>query len=444
MKSALALYVQFCVVCSVCLGQWSAPALVWHDTTGMSEARLICTPADTLWAAVMDRGSNGSFGWYRIQTAWSMGDSWSGLTDATGQDSAVGWYSGMGFGCDPQDRLWLGWYRGNAYTFQGEDSWAVCTAKRDDAGWHPFEKSIDSFWSSGAESFAADRQGNWYLSVVACALDAPGIIESAMYSRLDGDSWMFPRGIAAGMGTPISSGHYSMVLVPHPDSGLWEVNDWSAYREKPRVYVHRVLPDTTFEMLYMPGEASTATADSSGSLFVVYVRDSALRAARVTGNAVTDSWVIADAPRFISVCTDPLGWVWTLWMSRDNRAYVSYNRGAGWSTPEQVCDSLAQPHEITSDSRGRVYVLASVRLQGEWALYSTYRLLRPGIEESGEQRAGSSRRAASIGRCLPVGAVAFDATGRRVVNPRSGILFLRQASSVRRDASSVTKVVITR
>jgi hypothetical protein len=131
-------------------------------------------------------------------------------------------------------------------------------------------------------------------------------------------------------------------------------------------------------------------------------------------------------------------------MSRDNRAYVSYNRGAGWSTPEQVCDSLAQPHEIISDSRGRVYVLASVRLQGEWALYSTYRLLRPGIEESGEQRAGSSRRAASIGRCLPVGAVAFDAMGRRVVNPRSGIYFLRGEGPGAGDVGRARKVILQR
>ncbi len=40
--------------------------------------------------------------------------------------------------------------------------------------------------------------------------------------------------------------------------------------------------------------------------------------------------------------------------------------------------------------------------------------------------------------------VAFDAMGRRVANPRSGILFVRQASGVMRGASSVTKVVITR
>lgn len=432
------------VLSAVCLGQWSSPTLVWYDTTWMCEARFLSTKADTLWAAVMDRGSNGSFGWNRIQTAWSLGDYWSGLADVTGEDSAVGWYSGMGFGCGQQDRLWLGWYRGNAYTFEGEDSWAVCTVQRDDAGWHPFEKSIDSFWSSGAESFAADRQGNWYMSVVACALDAPGVIESAMYSRLDGDSWTYPRLIAYGMGTPISSGHYSMVFVAHPDSGLWEVNDWSAYREKPRVYVHRVLRDTASEVLHISGEASTATADSSGGLFVVYARDSVLRAARVIGNAVADSWVIADDPRCISACTDPLGWVWTLWMSRDNQAYVSYNRGTGWSTPELVCESLARPYGIVSDSRGRVYVLASIRLKGEWALYSTYRLLRPGIEDHGLVSAGSSARMASLVRRLEQDVVAIDPMGRRVADPRSGIFFIRGEGQGAGDAGRTRKVVLQR
>jgi YVTN family beta-propeller protein len=40
--------------------------------------------------------------------------------------------------------------------------------------------------------------------------------------------------------------------------------------------------------------------------------------------------------------------------------------------------------------------------------------------------------------------VVFDAMGRRTVNPRSGVYFVRQASGVERDASGVTKVVIQR
>ena len=446
MKPKLVLCAIFCVLCSICVGQWSEPALVWQDTTGMDEARLLCTPGDTFWTAVMDEGWNGQTGWHRIQTAWSTGDSWPSMIDVTGLDSGEGMYSGMGFGCDPQERLWLGWYRGNAYEFQ-EDSWAVCTAMRDNAGWHPFVKSIDSFWSGGAESFAADRQGNWYMSVVHCALDVPGIIESAMYSRLDGDAWTQPAQIAAGMGSPISSGHYSMVLVPHPDTGLWEVNDWPANRMERRVYVHRVYRDTSFEMLTMVGDGSEASADSAGRLWVVYARDSVLRSATIAGSTVVDSESIAsDLPlnwwehRGVSLCTDPAGWVWVTWMNRDMLSFVSYNWGSGWSHPEQVCDSLARPYGILSDSRGRVYVLASMRRQGKWGLYTTYRLDRPGIDRNPKTRAAGSKLAATVLRGLPRGSVAFDATGRRVTNPKSGIYFVRAEQS----AVAVRKVILQR
>jgi len=65
-----------------------------------------------------------------------------------------------------------------------------------------------------------------------------------------------------------------------------------------------------------------------------------------------------------------------------------------------------------------------------------------GIEESPKPRTPSHKPAATVMRTLPAGAVAFDAMGRRVANPRSGVYFLRSASSVTRNASSVTKVVI--
>jgi YVTN family beta-propeller protein len=65
-----------------------------------------------------------------------------------------------------------------------------------------------------------------------------------------------------------------------------------------------------------------------------------------------------------------------------------------------------------------------------------------GIEESLELQSPSRKPAATVVRSLPPGAVAFDAMGRRVVDPRSGILFMRQASSTTRGAPQVTKVVI--
>jgi hypothetical protein len=72
-----------------------------------------------------------------------------------------------------------------------------------------------------------------------------------------------------------------------------------------------------------------------------------------------------------------------------------------------------------------------------------------GVEESPKPQAVSRRfeptvlsGASSIQRLAS--SVVFDAMGRRVASPKSGVYFLRQASSVGRGAFSVTKVVIQR
>jgi DNA-binding beta-propeller fold protein YncE len=71
----------------------------------------------------------------------------------------------------------------------------------------------------------------------------------------------------------------------------------------------------------------------------------------------------------------------------------------------------------------------------------------PGVEfQSGlSVRAGSRKPTvlrAGAGLNCPPSSVVFDAMGRRVVSPKSGVYFVRQASGVERDASGVTKVVI--
>jgi YVTN family beta-propeller protein len=66
-----------------------------------------------------------------------------------------------------------------------------------------------------------------------------------------------------------------------------------------------------------------------------------------------------------------------------------------------------------------------------------------GIEESLKPQASRSKPAATVVRSLPVGAVVFDASGRRVVNPKSGIYFVRAVS---RELSAVgcQRVIIQR
>jgi hypothetical protein len=64
----------------------------------------------------------------------------------------------------------------------------------------------------------------------------------------------------------------------------------------------------------------------------------------------------------------------------------------------------------------------------------------PGMEEEQQPTACASRPAATVLRGLPPGAVAFDASGRRVTNPESGIYFVRTEPS----AVTVRKVILQR
>jgi len=66
------------------------------------------------------------------------------------------------------------------------------------------------------------------------------------------------------------------------------------------------------------------------------------------------------------------------------------------------------------------------------------------VEESYKPQATGSKPAATVVRGLPPGAVAFDAMGRRVVSAKPGVYFVRSASGVMREASSVYKVIIQR
>ena len=68
----------------------------------------------------------------------------------------------------------------------------------------------------------------------------------------------------------------------------------------------------------------------------------------------------------------------------------------------------------------------------------------PGVEESPRPQATSHKFPATVVRSLPQGAVAFDAMGRRVANPRSGIFFVRERSTVGGERSAVTKVIVSR
>jgi hypothetical protein len=66
------------------------------------------------------------------------------------------------------------------------------------------------------------------------------------------------------------------------------------------------------------------------------------------------------------------------------------------------------------------------------------------VEERYKPHATSFKLRATVIRRVPASSVTFDAMGRRVVDPRSGIYFVRERPAVGGQPSAVSKVVITR
>jgi hypothetical protein len=102
------------------------------------------------------------------------------------------------------------------------------------------------------------------------------------------------------------------------------------------------------------------------------------------------------------------------------------------------------------------YQVSGVAVDGDYIYAASadsglqvYEFYGAGVEESPKPQASSRKPAATIlsgasGVTRLAASVAFDAMGRRAVNPRSGIYFVRGRSAVSGKPSAVTKVVIQR
>ena len=191
------------------------------------------------------------------------------------------------------------------------------------------------------------------------------------------------------------------------------------------------------------------------SRFLVFTRGDTLLGAEDNGVGWGDPVLIATGIGFggASLCADPLGWGWTCWPDSFQQSVLAcYNRGAGWSQPETVETSgaLGSPR-IASDGLGNLHcVWFDHTGGGSGELRHARRLGRPGVEESSEPQVSCSRRVATIlagasGIERLASYVIFDAMGRRVLNLKSGVYFVRSAlSAVSREPSAVSKVVISR
>jgi hypothetical protein len=139
--------------------------------------------------------------------------------------------------------------------------------------------------------------------------------------------------------------------------------------------------------------------------------------------------------------------VWVVWDADSNFYYRVWD-GAEWSLP----DSIAQPPASSGfmdavfydPVRDRIWV--SYRTSYE-RTFVTWTDASGGVAEDSPRQPGLGHKlAATVVRGLPAGAVAFDAIGRRVANPRSGIFFVRDEGQRTKDEPTgrVRKVVIQR
>ncbi|MCX6841455.1 MAG: hypothetical protein NTX53_04110 [candidate division WOR-3 bacterium] len=83
---------------------------------------------------------------------------------------------------------------------------------------------------------------------------------------------------------------------------------------------------------------------------------------------------------------------------------------------------------------------------GNWDIFGSF-VYNSGVQETPNAEVRVASREAAVVRGLPAGATVFDASGRRVVNPKSGIYFVRpEPSAASRQPSAVTvrKVILQR
>jgi hypothetical protein len=418
------------VLSSICLAQWSEPVCV-GDSTGYRESfQLAAGGGDTLWAFYV--GAAGVRDTVSIFSHCSMGDSWSD-PQALNLDIRV---FNLSAGVDARRRVWLAWYDGGHPTLH--DTWGIYTRVHDSLGWGNVRLALPMGGMSGL-SFAADKHGAWYMGIYEAGWD----VSFALCSRLEGDTWTEPEYIAVGLD---SIGYSVPTLVARPDTGLWAVYSRYTYATQDMVVVDHLIPDSTCAWwgAFYNVAGWAATGDSAGQLWFVYVDTlGAVRSITCGVEGERRRQLVTTDHRWSApqVCTDAMGWVWAFWSRSDTSLVVSCNWGNNWSEPEVVTSMNGYPEDIVSDQQGRIYV-GFYDLHGRY--WTCYRTSRPGVGGDSAVKRPAVGHRASVVRTPPREVVMFDAMGRRVLSPRSGVLFVLEPSAAGGGRPAVRKVVIQR
>jgi hypothetical protein len=144
--------------------------------------------------------------------------------------------------------------------------------------------------------------------------------------------------------------------------------------------------------------------------------------------------------------------VHVVWEALYNTSFIMYkfstDGGATWSIDTALTvtpDYWSVSPSATMDGSDVHLIWTDFRDSEYGEIYYKRKLAAgAGAEErvKGEER--RERVAASVIRSLPAGAVAFDAMGRRVLNPRPGICFVRSDGRGAEGEGRTYKVLIPR
>ena len=402
MKSKPVLILTVCILCAVGMAQWSSPAPLLGGSPYADGQSIAAGAGDTMWATVVSTAP------CRVYACWTTGDTWSEPVELGPPDSNPVFHD-PGMGRDASGRMWAAWYK-------DLDSGGVWAAFRDSAGWHA--SRVYGSYAAGPMSFASDAAGNWYLGFAVLTPYLEYAYSSAVCSRWTGDSWESPRYIARGDSVPFETNFYAPKLVTRPDSGLWAVYEMSIGGSSRISRMKIVQRDTVRGRWIANGTDPVATADSAGRLWILY---SELAQHWVTSQMIVDS-VGVDTQLITDVAEGPAcvtcagghvdGLVWMVWPHyTSHRVMANFAFETEWFLSGQVSDSAGVPKGIAAVNE-RVYVVFRTP---DGRLYSVYGKSTPGIQHQPGPVTTASRHPSIV----------------------RGVLFLPQASGVKREASSV-------
>ncbi|MBN2464047.1 hypothetical protein JXD38_00280 [candidate division WOR-3 bacterium] len=428
------------LLAALATGQWSE-SVVLDDSCYVwaGGPALVAAGADTVWAAWKSHLPD----YYNLILARRFaGDSWEPVERVTIDSALYNYPAGI---LADSARVILAYYDGS-YPVSGvssQDSWGIYVVTRADSGWTEPQLVYKVTYE-----FPVDiRLGHDRLGGVGMTWEATGPPipwpSSVLFSRKAAQGWTAAKYLAVATET-LNYGQAS--LIPGDTADFYVVFS-CAGAEPPYPCSAQVwtLGDTLLDRSATFAGGSRMLARSDARRYLVFIGSDKLYSSVNNGSGWEAPVEIPGPYGIPNLAMDVFGWVWVSWTDTAHTVVlVSHNAGNFWTSPETVavCQNGSNP-VMVSDDNGRMHCcwlddnvggIANVR----WS----YRLTRPGVEESSKPQAASYKLVPTLlsgasGIERLASSVVFDAMGRRVQKVRSGVYFVR-------DAGQTHKIVIQR